>query len=470
MASGNLNTSTTGLGGTEVRDDGAGPVLLAHRLRLVVTDGPDRGLERELLGTRMSVGTSTQNDLVLSDTTVSRRHAELQVDGDRYVIRDLGSTNGTAVNDTPVVEAYLTPGARVQLGGTSVLFEPKKKWERVSESEEDHFGDLYGNSGPMREVFSMLQKLSPSDLSCVLVGETGTGKELAARAIHAHSPRAQKRFVVVDCGAVTSNLIESELFGHEKGAFTGADRQRPGAFEVADGGTIFLDEIGELPLELQPKLLRALERREVKRLGATKPIEVNVRIIAATHRDLPTLIQEGNFREDLYYRLAEVVASLPPLRDRPDDIALLAPRMVEEQTRDSSPKSLSDDALKLLKERSWPGNVRELRNVLRRAVALCPSATIRRADLEWMLDDSPRPEPASSSASGVPTPEIGEELPIREAREQWVAPMEREYLVRLMRRCGGNIDRASEEAGVHRKSLERLLRQHGLKASELAGE
>ncbi len=463
-------TTQTGFRGTQVRDDGTGPMLVQHRQRLVVVAGPDRGLEKEIEGTHLTVGTSSKSDLQLNDQTVSRRHCELSVRNDRYYVKDLDSTNGTRVNDIPVVEAVLSPGTRLRLGDTEILFEPKKKWERVDDSHADHFGELYGASKAMRAVFAMLGKVAATDLSCILVGETGTGKELAARALHVASSRANKAFVVVDCGAVTKNLIESELFGHEKGAFTGADRQRVGAFEHADGGTIFLDEIGELPIDLQPKLLRALERREIKRLGAVRHVEVDVRVIAATHRDLPAMIRKKEFREDLYYRLAEVVVELPPLRDRREDIPIIAQRIVNEHARQgSSARALSPDALRELASRAWPGNVRELRNVLRRAIAMAQGDTIREDDLRVLGPEriSNLPPAGGAGGDGQPLADVGDELPIKEARERWVAPMEREYLVRLMRRCNGDLDRAALDAGVHRKSLERLLRQHGLKASDL---
>ena len=458
----------TSFRGTQVTDDGTGPKILEHSHRLLVVDGADRGLEVEVRATKVAIGSSDANDLVLNDTTVSRRHAMLTVEGDRYVLRDLGSTNGTVVDGTKVVEAYLSPGARIKFGDTEVVFQPRKKWERVDVRDADHFGALYGSTPAMKSVFSMLAKLAPTDLSCILIGETGTGKELAARAIHAHSARAQQPFMVVDCGAISENLIESELFGHERGSFTGADRQRIGAFEAAHGGTVFLDEIGELPIELQPKLLRVLERKEVKRLGSAKHNEVDVRVVAATHRDLPAMIREGSFREDLYYRLAEVVLELPPLRDRADDIAVIARRILEEMATDEVVPEISAEALAELSRRQWPGNVRELRNALKRALVLAAGPTLEVGDLQ-----AERRSPSSevrarteSENNAVAKADIADELPIKEARDRWVAPMEREYLVRVVKRCGGDLDKAAEEAGIHRKSLERLLRQHGLKAAD----
>jgi transcriptional regulator with GAF, ATPase, and Fis domain len=312
----------------------------------------------------------------------------------------------------------------------------------------------------MREIFGLFERVAPTDLSVVIIGDTGTGKELAARAVHARSHRADRPFVVVDCGAVSQSLVESELFGHERGAYTGADRSRAGAFELADGGTIFLDELGDLPPPLQPKLLRALEQREVKRLGAARPISVDVRVIAATNRDLRAQVMAGKFREDLYYRLAEVVAILPPLRERREDIAALARLFLEAQSRQGGiARELSQELVSVLESRPWPGNVRELRNVIRRACVLARSEVLQPEDLPEPGLIRPRTQPLDLSDV--------DNLPIKDAREKWTEPMEKEYLIRLIRRTNGDLDRASEIAGVHRKSVERLLRKHSLKINEI---
>jgi DNA-binding NtrC family response regulator len=311
----------------------------------------------------------------------------------------------------------------------------------------------------MRAVIALLAKIAPTSLYVILTGETGTGKELAARAMHDGSPRAAKSFVIVDCAAVSPTLVESELFGHERGAFTGADRARPGAFELADGATLFLDEIGELPLDLQAKLLRALERGEVKRLGASKHAEVDVRVVAATHRDLPEMVEAGRFREDLYFRLAEVVVELPPLRARDGDLAYLAERILDEERAGSAPaKRLAPDALDALARRTWPGNVRELRNVLRRAAALATGDHIRVSDLAAPPRSVPPPPPAT------PRVTVSADVPLREARDRAIADVERTYLEQMLERFGGDLDRVAEAAGLHRKSVERLIRQHGLRA------
>ncbi len=281
--------------------------------------------------------------------------------------------------------------------------------------------------------------------------------------------------MVVDCGAISENLIESELFGHEKGAFTGAVDQRKGAFELASGGTLFLDEIGELALELQPKLLRALEAREVKRLGADRPIAVDVRVVAATNRDLQKEVRRGSFREDLYFRLAEVVIELPPLRDRVEDIPLIIESLLEEQRRRGSRvHRLLPEAMAAIRAYIWPGNVRELRNVIRQAAALADGTALGLSDLPGSITgEGEGPLSGSGAASSgamaagpkpVPVPSVHEDLPMKEARERWNEPQEREYLIRLLKRFDGDLDRAAESAQLHRKSLERYLRKHGIKA------
>jgi transcriptional regulator with GAF, ATPase, and Fis domain len=320
----------------------------------------------------------------------------------------------------------------------------------------------------MDEVFVMLSRVAKTELSSILVGETGTGKELAARAIHEGSPRKGRPFVVVDCGAISESLIESELFGHEKGAFTGADQKRIGAFEAADGGTVFLDELGELSIDLQPKLLRVLERREIKRLGSTALIPIDVRVICATHRDLASMVSDGRFREDLYYRLAEVIVRLPPLRARREDVLMLAQHVLDEHAASEGVSlRFEPSAIESLERWSWPGNVRELRNVVRSAALLASGGVVRAADLRLAPRPS-HPPPASAAAvdgdasTDVVSIDLASTVPIQEARERWTELLERQYLRRVLARVGGDLTRAAAETGVHRKSLERLLRRHGL--------
>jgi transcriptional regulator with GAF, ATPase, and Fis domain len=267
----------------------------------------------------------------------------------------------------------------------------------------------------------------------------------------------------VDCAAVSASLVEAELFGHERGAFTGADRARPGAFELATGGTLLLDEVGELPLELQPKLLRALEHREVKRLGAGQVTDVDVRVVAATHRDLLRMVGAGTFREDLYYRLAEVVVEIPPLKSRLEDIEPVARALLAAEAPATGALDLSPDALDHLARRSWPGNVRELRNTLRRAAALASGSCLTAADLELGARPAHRDAPALPNSPEPMVDPAFWSLPLREAREGWNRRLDHEYLTRLLARVGGDEERAAVESGLHVKSLQRLLRQHGLR-------
>jgi DNA-binding NtrC family response regulator len=357
--------------------------LIFKKARFKVNKGVDEGKEMILQKPHVSIGTLQENDLVLTDPTVSRRHAIIEERTNGYVLRDLDSTNGTFLDGVRVREGYPAPGSIIRLGKTELLFSPLQERIENLKSNLDNFGELTGASVPMREVYGILDRISPTDVTVLLEGETGTGKELAARAIHSHSRRADNPFVVVDCGAIATNLIESELFGHEKGAFTDAVRTRQGAFELADHGTIFLDEIGELSLDLQPKLLRALDQREIKRVGADKPVTFNVRIISATNKDLEKEVKAGRFREDLYYRLSVVRVSMPPLRGRKDDIETIAVHLLAGISSDIGKKitGLSLEASAALMAYPWPGNVRELKNVLGRAAALCDGKKIEAKDL-----------------------------------------------------------------------------------------
>ena len=359
-----------------------GPFIF-RKVRLAVVNGGDAGKDTMLQKALVSIGTLPENDLVLTDHTVSRRHAVVEEKADGYVIRDLNSTNGTFLDGVRVREAYLTPGSVIRLGQTEISFSPLEERIEILQSDADRFGELIGSSSPMQEVYGILERIAPTDVTVLLEGETGTGKELAARAIHGFSRRAGSPFVVFDCGAVAPNLIESELFGHEKGAFTDAVKSRQGAFELADGGTIFLDEIGELSLDLQPKLLRALDQRETKRVGADKPVPVNVRVVSATNKDLEKEVKAGRFREDLFYRLSVVRVYMPPLRKRKEDIETITEYLLAGISSDIGKKvnGLSPEAAAALMAYSWPGNVRELKNVLGRAAALSDGCKIEAKDL-----------------------------------------------------------------------------------------
>jgi transcriptional regulator with GAF, ATPase, and Fis domain len=316
----------------------------------------------------------------------------------------------------------------------------------------------------MREVFGLLERLAPTDATLLVGGETGTGKDLLARAAHAASPRARHPFIVVDCGAVVGTLIESELFGHEKGAFTGAIEARKGAFELAHKGTLFLDEIGELPLSLQPKLLRSLESRRIRRVGGEREIPVDIRVIAATHRNLRLEVERGKFREDLYFRLAVVPLHLPPLRERRDDVPLLAEQLLARLATEpgAAPMSIGKESLMALRAHDWPGNVRELRNVLERAALMSRAA----GQTEVRLVGLPALAAVGAAAKNAETSTAADFDPTksyRETREIWETEFERRYVGWLLGRHSGNVSSAAREADMDRKHLHKLAKKHGLR-------
>jgi DNA-binding NtrC family response regulator len=404
--------------------------------------------ERSIRGDKRSllVGTHPSADVVLDDPLVSRLHARLDVEDTEYILRDLGSTNGTRVGGVRIRQACLDDGSLIELGGTRMRFRIFDEPFEIELARDDRFLGLVGRSVAMRELFALLERVAPTEAAVILEGETGTGKDLVARAIHASSKRADKPFVVLDCAAIPASLIESELFGHEKGAFTGATAARAGVFERADGGTVFLDELGELAVELQPKLLRCLETGELTRVGGTQPMKVDFRVIAATNRDLPRMITESRFRADLYYRLAVIRIVVPALRDRREDIPLLAAHFAREALGAAIPFDVLDALFGELTRHDFPGNVRELRNVVERAVIL--------ADPELVQGEAGAQELSRSIEKAV-----HKQITLRAAR----AEHERAYFEELLRATDGDLDEAADIAQVHRKSLERFLRRHKLR-------
>src|SRR5882724_6161247 len=361
-----------------------GPTLHVRRcmLQAVADPAQEWTFDKE----EIRIGSMEDNDVVLGDDTVSRYHCKITQEDNGYVLLDQRSTNGTFINKVRIREAFLKPGSIVSVGQTQLRFNAREEEVEIIPSRADRCAGLIGGNPRMREIYSIIEKIAPTATTVEIDGETGTGKEVVAQAIHSLSPRARNDLVVFDCGAVPPNLIESELFGHEKGSFTGAVMTRQGLFEQADGGTLFLDELGELPLDLQPKLLRALEQREVRRVGSAKASKVDVRIIAATNRNLEDEVRAGRFRQDLFYRLSVVRLHLPSLRDRADDIPLLIQHFLETghyNRKPSAPKvsGVSREALSALQSYPWPGNVRELVNVVERAVSFCDGDLIQLSDL-----------------------------------------------------------------------------------------
>ena len=419
-------------------------------MALTVVEGADQGGSVRASGDRLSIGTHASNDLVLRDPFVSRFHCELVANEERVRVRDVGSSNGTSVDGVAVVEAWLRRGQRIRVGRTVLRFDAADDDESTVEtSAATELAGLVGRSRQMRAVMMQLGKAARTDATVLLEGETGSGKGAAVEALHAVSPRARRPLVVLDCGAIPQNLLESELFGHERGAFTGAVSARSGAFEEANGGTLFLDEIGELPLDLQPKLLRALENRTIKRVGGSASRELDVRIVAATNRDLRAEVNAGRFRADLFYRLAVVRIVMPSLRERREDLPLLVDAIL--RTLNAAPhaaRALREPAfLERLAHGDWPGNVRQLRNHIERCLVF-----------EEPLDVESR-TPASEG-SGLT---VDCTMPFADERQRILDEFERRYVSDLLQRHGGHVADAALAAGVHRVHLYRVMRKHGIR-------
>ncbi|HEY5374542.1 MAG TPA: sigma 54-interacting transcriptional regulator [Polyangiaceae bacterium] len=441
------------------------PGAQSDELLLVVVSGSARG-KRVKLGERLTVGKAADNDLVLPDDTVSRHHCELERTPLGIIVRDLGSTNHTRVGRTAVREAVIESGSTIVVGSVELLLRGEPNRTQVLPSEATSFGEALGTSLSMRQIFGVLERIAPTDASVLLEGETGTGKDVLARSIHQISTRKDQPFVVVDCGAVSYNLIESELFGHERGAFTGAIAARQGAFEIAGRGTVFLDEVGELPLDVQPKLLRVLESGEFRRVGGNKPLHAEARIVAATKRNLKEEVERGKFREDLYFRLSVVPISVPPLRTRREDVPALVEQFLElARKRDptASAISLTRETVSALAAHDWPGNVRELRNVLDRAIYIAAAGgerEIRLVDLPVSPGSIGSSLPSAGSAG---YPAFDSEKSYREIRSDFESEFERRYVAWLLDRHAGNISAAAREAKMDRKHLYDLARKRGLR-------
>lgn len=411
---------------------------------LSVVSGPDAGAELRLDDSRPThalVGTSEACDLRLTDTDVERRHAALQVNGARLHVSDLATSDGTFVDGVCIGDAYLRGGETVRLGKTLLVVERRGPSASRLVSAGS-FGGLIGASKAMRRLYPLCERLATSSVPVVIEGETGTGKEVLAESLHEAGPLAGKPFVIFDCTAVPSNLVESELFGHERGAFTGAVSSRKGVFEQADGGTLLIDEIGDLDLSLQPKLLRALERSQIQRVGGDRRVDIQVRILAATRRDLDREVQAGLFRDDLFHRLAVARIELPPLRERHGDVPELSAHFCRGLGAD--PTAVGPELLRSWEDYGWPGNVRELRNAVARHLAL--------GDL------------ATHAKSGEHTLRVGDivervlamDLPIGEARDRVIEDFEQRYCARVLARNNGVVTAAAKASGVARRHFQRL--------------
>ena len=423
-----------------------GRALSLPSCTLTVLDGRDAGRTLTIEGRALSIGKDRTCDLRIADASVSRRHAAITPSPQGFLIEDLGSTNGTEVNDLVVKAALLTPGCTIRLGDVRLKFESASRELPVAEQAADRLEALVGSAPPMQRLYALIRQIAPTEATVVLHGETGTGKEVAARALHALSPRHARPFVVVDCTNLDRELITTELFGHRKGAFTGAVQAHRGAFERADGGTLFLDEIGELPAELQARLLGVLQRREVMPVGGDEPRPVDVRVLAATHRDLEAMSLSGAFREDLYFRLAVFTLEVPALRDRRADLPALAAHLLVTLAQGRPVPALSPAALASLAAHPWRGNVRELGNVLHRALVLAGAGPV---------------EPDHLQLRGAPVePSKPVELP---GRGPTLATAERDLIRQALDRNAGNLVRTAKELGIARSTLKRKLIEHNLK-------
>ncbi len=439
---------------------GDATALRRRPLRIEVIKGPDRKRRGDFEHERIVIGTHDSCELVLADPTVSRHHVEIALVPEGYRIRDLDSRNGTFMDGVRVFDVVVEGSASLRVGETQLKFAPLSDTVDIPLSPATRMGPLLGRSAAMRRIFALVAKVAPTDTTVLLTGESGTGKEVTARAIHEHSRRAEGPFVVVDCAALPPTLIESELYGHERGAFTGADRARTGAFEAAAGGTLFLDEIGELPLDLQTRLLGVIERRQVQPLGSSKTRAIDVRLVAATNRDLRREVNRGSFRADLYFRIAVVTLQLPALRERPEDIPLYVESFLAEHAAAGLPLSIDAQTMAELAARAWPGNVRELRNALERAAAL--------GEVEREHEHEPLGAGVTTDAATA-EPEaatIDPAVPFKTAKGLLVDRFERAYVEALMRVHAGNITQAARAAEIDRVYLLRLLDKFGLRTTK----
>jgi DNA-binding NtrC family response regulator len=416
-----------------------GHVIAIRQFELAVVEGPDRGKRVMSQGDQLTIGTNTGNDLQLTDGAVSRHHCVIRTVERGLELRDLDSTNGTRLGDCEVGRVIVRSEARIRVGSSVLAIKLLEHEIEQPLAQEDHYGELYGASAAMRRLYPIIKRCAEVAGTVLIEGETGTGKELVAESIHRASARRHGPFVVVDCTALPRNQIESELFGHVRGAFAGADRDQTGALVSATGGTLLLDEIGELPLAVQPALLRALESRTVRPLGISDAHPVDVRIIASTHRDLRVEVNHKRFRADLYYRLNVLRIELPPLRQRSGDIALLCNHFWRMFRPDSPPPA---ELIADYVAQSWPGNVRELRNAIERVAAFGP------------VGHGPRAAPLSYG----------------QAKEQAVLDWERGWVEQLLTAHRGNLSRAARAVRMGRSHLREIARRHNQTTNQLDAE
>ena len=441
-------------GGTvPVQRDPGGVELRVDGVSVVVESGPDEGETALLRGASLSIGTDPGCDLRLTDPTVSRRHLVLSLTTDGILAEDLQTTNGSFAGSVRLRAAIIPDGAQLKIGGTVIAVRSSTSRFLVTPSALDSFHGLRGESAAMRSIYGLIQQLARTDLPVTVTGETGTGKELVGRALHLAGPRRDKPFLVLDCGSISPELLRSELFGHEKGAFTGADKATRGILEEARGGTVFLDEIGEMGLALQPQLLRALETRQVTRIGSHAVLDVDFRVVSATNRDLKQMAAQGTFRPDLLYRLSAVTVRLPPLRARAEDVPALAKHFIDAyvQRHHVPAPPISASALETLARHDWPGNVRELKNTIDALCALAGGAAIDVPQVRLILGDGPRGEPIPARA------------PVPTAPGASLDDMEKQAIAQALDQSGWNRRAAARQLGISPTTLLRKIEKFGLK-------
>ena len=438
--------------------------LLLRGADLEVVSGPDEGARARVGHEGLVIGSGGRADLRLDDSLISRQHVRLRADRAGVQCEDLDSRNGTRIGGMAVRNVTLFRDTFIELGETTLALRLLEEPLDLPLSLATEFGEAIGHSPAMRYVFALLERAAQNDATVLLEGDSGTGKDVLATALHSESRRADGPFVVVDCGALPRDLVESELFGHEQGAFSGAVGQRKGAFELAHGGTVFLDEIGELPLEVQPKLLRVLENRSFRRIGGSRPVDVDVRVVAATNRRLRQAVRGGSFREDLYYRLAVISVWIPPLSERRGDIAPIAEALFRRVTGDVA-ATLPVDLERLLSSYHFPGNARELRNVVERY------ATFRQADARLLFSHHQGPTGRAGSAPPAVAPAAGDEasevfselagLPYHEAKRRALEQFQKDFLIAAVTRANGSVPAAAKALGLRKTSLYRMLSAMG---------
>ena len=417
--------------------------------QLVVVDGPEMGKALPIGLDKLLVGTDPDCTLTLTDQRVSSRHMTIEPVTDGFSVTDLDSKNGTLFEGSLISRTLVSPGATLKVGHTFLRIQPQPRSLEIAPSQSRKLGDMVAQSLSMREVFAVIEQVSKSSIPLLIEGETGTGKELTARAIHEYSDRRRGPFVTIDCGALPRNLLESEFFGHVRGAYTGASANRAGAFVRAKGGTLFLDELDTVPQDVQALLLRAVEEGKIRPVGSDRERDVDVRVVSASRQDISTQVAEGLFRPDLFYRLVVVKISLPPLRERREDLPLLVTELLKRRGLNSGP--VSGPNLNRLMAHSWPGNIRELRNVLDRALVLSPGPkTFENLNLSLQPQKSER---------GLT---IRTDLSFGEAKKNLIDHFEKKYLQDLLERCPNNLSKAAREAQLDRKHLRTLLQKHNI--------